>query len=69
MPPKDAKPERIKAGFQVYQPGRSKRPGQPSGIILTRALLCCLIGVARIGLSRAGSFLSQQPIASTGFPC
>ena len=28
---KDAKPERIKAGFQVYQPGRAKRTAQSAG--------------------------------------
>ena len=28
---KDAKPERIKAGFQVYQPGRVKRTAQSAG--------------------------------------
>ena len=30
-PPRDDKPERIKAGFQVYQPGRSRHSTQPSG--------------------------------------
>ncbi len=28
---KVAKPERIKAGFQVYQPGRAKRTAQSAG--------------------------------------